>query len=232
MARTASDYDLSAATPRKKIEAPELPYEPRDPKSYQPEIGLIGCGGITASHLTAYRKAGYHVVALCDVERARAESRAAEYFPGAAVYTEATDLLKRDDIEVVDIATHPNHRAPLIEAAIEAGKHVLSQKPFVTDLDLGEKLVEMAKSRGVHLAVNQNGRWAPHFSYARQAILAGLLGDMIAAHLSVHWDHNWIIDTPFNEVRHIVLYDFAIHWFDIVTQFMGEQTPTRVYASN
>ena len=58
------------------------------------------------------------------------------------------------------------------QAAIDAGKHILSQKPFVVDLDVGEELVAQAEARGVKLAVNQNGRWAPHFSYMRQAVAA------------------------------------------------------------
>jgi predicted dehydrogenase len=98
---------------------------------------------------------------------------------------------------------------------------VLSQKPFVLDLDVGERLVALADARNVRLAVNQNGRWAPHFSYLRQAIAAGLLGDLVSAHLSVHWDHTWTVGTPFEEIHDLVLYDFGIHWFDIVAQFFA-----------
>jgi predicted dehydrogenase len=108
---------------------------------------------------------------------------------------------------------------------------VLSQKPFVLDLGIGERLVELADRQGVKLAVNQNGRWAPHFSYIRQAIAAGLLGQVTAAHLSVHWNHGWVKGTRFESVKHLMLYDFAIHWFDIVTCFMGDRRPLRVFAS-
>src|SRR5436190_1318470 len=87
-----------------------------------------------------------------------------------------------------------------LKAYKAAGKHVLSQKPFVLDLDYGEKLVELADRRGVRLAVNQNARWAPHFSYMREAIKRGLIGEVLAAHLAVHWDHNWIVGTEFENV--------------------------------
>jgi len=224
-------YDLSRPTPRKKIAAPVMPYEPRDPVSYRPGIGLIACGGITFHHLTAYKKAGYRVLGLCDLKRDRAEARRTEFYPDATVYTDYRELLKRDDIEVVDIATHPTERAPLIEAALKAGKHVLSQKPFVTDLDIGQKLVDLAARHKRKLAVNQNGRWAPHFSCIRHVIQAGILGELMAAHLSVHWDHSWIKGSEFEKVYHVVLYDFAIHWFDIVTQFFGDRDPERVFAS-
>ncbi len=213
------------------IPAPNLPYLPQDPKNYRPGIGLIGCGGITKDHLKAYRSAGYHVVALCDVDRARAENRQQEYFPEAEIYSDYRDLLRNSSVEVVDITTHPHQRPPIIEAALEARRHVLSQKPFVLDLDEGERLIEKAEKCGVRLAVNQNGRWAPHFSYMRAAVSAGLLGEIAGVHLSVHWDHSWVQGTEFEKVKHLILYDYAIHWFDMVNCLMNGQPAQRVYAS-
>ena len=64
----------------------------------------------------------------------------------------------------------------MIEAALAAGKHVLSQKPFVLDLDAGARLCDLADAKGVRLAVNQNGRWAPHLAWMREAVRAGLIG--------------------------------------------------------
>jgi predicted dehydrogenase len=119
----------------------------------------------------------------------------------------------------------------MIQAALESSKHVLSQKPFVLDLDTGQKLVDFADKQNVKLAVNQNARWAPHYSYIRQAIAAGHVGQILSAHLSVHWDHNWIAGTAFDNVRHIVLYDFAIHWFDLIACFFAGHAPIRVYAT-
>jgi len=215
----------------RRIPAPKLPYKPRDPNRYRPNIALIGCGGITKHHLTVYRRAGYPVVGLCDVDLSRAKKRRAEFFPEAKVYRDWRDVLRRDDVEVVDLAAHPHQRVPMIEAALEAGKHVLSQKPFVLDLGFGRRMVDLADRKGVKLAVNQNARWAPHFSYIRHAIAAGLIGEVAAAHSSVHWDHSFLEGTPFDEVKHLILYDFAIHWFDILTCFFGDREPKRVYAS-
>ncbi len=208
----------------------DVDYRPRDPKQYDPPIGLIGCGGITEHHLEAYRSAGYNVVALCDVNREAAEKRAAEYFPEAQILTDHRELLRSDTIEVVDIATHPPGRPALIEDALRAGKHVLSQKPFVLDLDVGQHLVDLADECGVKLAVNQNGRWSPHFSYMRAAVADGLLGDIAGVHMSVHWDHTWTEGTEFENVKHLILYDFAIHWFDMVNCLV-QDTPKRVFAS-
>jgi predicted dehydrogenase len=209
----------------------ELDYLPRGPVHYRPPLGLIGCGGITFHHLTAYRAAGYQVVALCDVDRARAEARRREFYPKADVYDDHHRLLQRPDIEVVDIATHPAVRGQLIEDALHAGKHVLSQKPFVTDLDQGLRLAELADQVQRRLAVNQNGRWAPHFSYLRQAVATGLLGELSSVEMSIHWDHTWVAGTPFDQVHHLVLYDYAIHWFDMIHCLMGQHSARRVFAS-
>jgi predicted dehydrogenase len=225
------EYSLSADAGA-QIEAPQLPYHPQRPKNFNPNIGLIGCGGITAHHLEAYKNSGYNVVALCDVREENARQRQQDFYPDAQVYTNYQDVLDRDDIQVLDIATHPAERVSIVEAALRAGKHVLSQKPFVLDLADGERLADLADTQGVKLAVNQNGRWAPHFSYLRHAVASGIIGDVTSVHIDIHWDHTWIAGKPFEKVYDIVLYDFAIHWFDIVTCFFGAKPWQRVYASN
>lgn len=232
MSEQADDYGLSAVPTTMEVAAPELAYRPRDPQQYAPAIGLVGCGGIAAQHLAAYRAAGYNVAALCDRNIEKVRARQEQYFPEARIYTDYRELLRQDDLEVVDLLPHPNDRVPIIEAAIAAGKHVLSQKPFVTDLDVGERLVELADRHNVQLAVNQNGRWAPHFAYLREAVRQGVIGDLASAALTVHWDHSWIADVPtLNAMEDLVLYDFAVHWFDIVANFFGEQRPRSVFAS-
>lgn len=209
---------------------PDLRYKPQNPKESRPAIGLIGCGGISEYHLKAYRSAGYSVRALCDVAPERAEKRRKQFYPEAVVYQDYRDLLEQDDLEVIDISTHPRIRATMIEAALLADKHVLSQKPFVLDLDVGQRLADLACQRNLRLAVNQNARWAPHFSYLRAAVEAGLLGDITGVHMSVHWDHSWVRGTEFENVHHLILYDYAIHWFDMVSCLFGTKS-NRVYAS-
>ncbi|REJ67177.1 MAG: gfo/Idh/MocA family oxidoreductase [Planctomycetota bacterium] len=225
-----SNEDAASAS-SEKWRAPPVGYEPQDPARYDPAIGLIGCGGITVEHLTAYRAAGYRVVALCDVNWEAARKRQQEFYPDANIYEDPQDVLERDDVEVVDIATHPDVRPELVAAALSAGKHVLSQKPFVLDLDVGRQLADLAERQGVALAVNQNGRWAPHFSYVRRLVAEGWLGKILAVHTGVHWDHSWVAGTEFEKVKHLILFDFAIHWFDMLTCLMGDEVPRGVYAT-
>lgn len=214
-----------------KIAAPELSYRPPMPAGPVPGIALVGCGGIAPYHLRAYREAGWPVRVLCDPLSSRAAALRDEFYPEAEVADEAATVFARADIGVVDLATHPRERVALIEAALRAGKHVLSQKPFVLDLDEGHRLITLARESGRALAVNQNGRWAPHFCWMRRAVEAGLVGRVMAVHCAVHWDHNWTAGTAFDEMRHLVLGDFGVHWFDMLTQLLPGQRPETVFGT-
>jgi predicted dehydrogenase len=216
----SENYDLKSADAA-VIAAPELPYAPPAPRDYRPKIGLIGCGGITVHHLQAYQAAGWEVAAFYDTHAPSAEKRRDEFHPHARVCRSVEEMMAMPDIDVLDIATHPGVRPPLIERGIAAGKHILSQKPFVTDLAEGERLVALARAAGVKLAVNQNGRWAPYFSYMRHAIRAGWIGEVGSVDIAIHWDHTWTAGTAFENIHHLVLYDFGIHWFDAACSFFG-----------
>jgi predicted dehydrogenase len=228
----AIDQDRYALVREKAHEAaaPDLPYRPRDLGAHLPGIGLIGAGGITVSHLDAYKKAGYRVLAISNPTLAKAAARRDAFFPDARISTDPEAVIACPGVEVVDIATHPAQRVVLIEAAIDAGKHVLSQKPFVLDLAVGERLCDRAAKRGVRLAINQNGRWAPHLAYMREAVIAGLIGEVIGVQVAIHWDHTWIRGTPFEQIDDLIFYDFAIHWFDFVASLVGRRA-TSVFAT-
>jgi predicted dehydrogenase len=215
-----------------EVPAPDLPFQPPMPRAYRPRIGVIGAGGIVSAHLDAYRTAGWEVAAICNRTLAKARAKAAEFAPQARVTDRWQDILNDPLIDVVDITPHPADRLPLIEAALRAGKHVLSQKPFVLDLAVGQRLVDLAKAHRVKLAVNQNGRWAPHLAWMREAVRAGLIGDLISAHVSIHWNHGWIAGTPFEKIEDLILYDFAIHWFDFLRSVTGTRAQSVFATAN
>jgi len=205
------------------------------PKRSDWQIGVIGTGGISDSHLKAYQTQGWHVAALWNRTKATAETKRDAYAPAARVEDDWQQILADPDIDIVDVTLHPEHRTPIVDAALKAGKHVLSQKPFVTDLDTGDRLVALADDMGVKLAVNQNGRWAPHFQYIRDAVRAGEIGKLSSIHVRVHWDHSWTANTPFDDLEDLILYDFGVHWFDFVTSLAGDRvravTATSMHAA-
>jgi len=231
MVHSETDSAESSASESTAFQVPNLPYEPPEPDRTERKIALVGCGNVTKTHLTAYRDAGWDVVAVCDLDRELARERRDEFYPEADVYTDAAAVLARDEITVVDIATPPGPRTTLIEDAIRADKHVLSQKPFVHDLDVGERLVELADDHGVRLAVNQNARWAPHHSYIREAVAAGLVGKPTSIVCERHWDHSGPVQGRYNNLDHAILYDYSIHWFDFLHTLTREREAVKVYAT-
>ena len=149
-----------------------------------------------------------------------------------SVYSDYRELLKRDDIEVIDVTPHPSDRLPIIYDCLHAGKHILSQKPFVLKKKEGKKLVDLADRMNLKLAINQNGRWSPHFSFMRNAIKEGLVGKVNSIDFCIQWDHTWVKNnSSFNEMNDLILFDFGIHWFDITSCFMAEAKPEKIYAS-
>jgi predicted dehydrogenase len=174
---------------------------------------------------------GLEVAMICDIDLSRAELRRRQFFQDADICDDFRELIRRDDIEVVDAALHPAQRLAVVEAALRAGKHVLSQKPFALDLDIAERLADLADARGVKLAVNQNGRWAPHFAYAREAVRGSLLGEVGAVDFQLAFDHSWTIGTAFEDIHHLLLYDFGVHWFDMAACILGDRELLSVQAS-
>lgn len=201
------------------------------PKSNEHGIALVGCGGIGRMQLNAYRKAGWNVVVLCDVSEAAATAAKDEYFPNAIATTDYAWVLARTDVTVVDLAVHTNIRPAMVRQAILAGKHVMSQKPFVERLEEGRELAELAEEHGVVLAVNQNGRWAPHFLALREIVKSGHLGELVAADFAAYWPHD--VHTEHHVLGqdpNLVLYDYAIHWFDLIANLFEDHMPRSVYA--
>ena len=230
-ATSKSKDKVSLAAGQERVVAPpKLNYGPHLPRRLDTRLALVGCGGIARWHLEAARSLGAPVVALCDPRADAAAALRDEFFPNAEVVADFRELLERRDIEAFDLATHPEVRVKQIEAALRARKHVLSQKPFVTDLKVGLRLTGLAAVENRVLAVNQNGRWAPHFAWLRTALEKGLLGDLHTLDLRVEWDHTWTQGTAFEKIHHLVLGDFGIHWFDMAVTAFGARWARSVFA--
>lgn len=186
-------------------------------------IGLLGCGWIAGLQLDAYRQAGFHVAALADRHPERAAHHALDYAPHAAVADTVDALVALPAVQVVDVATHVADRIETIRRTLDAGKPTLSQKPFVERLADGHDLATIACERGVPLAVNQNGRWAPHFGTMLSIVASGLIGDVLSADFWVEWAHDIMIagKPAFETMPDLVLFDFGAHWFDLIGVLSG-----------
>ncbi|MGA1453399.1 MAG: Gfo/Idh/MocA family protein, partial [Pontimonas sp.] len=110
------------------------------PSQHHKVVGVIGAGGIVSgAHLPAYKKAGLAVHAITDIDDAKATAVAKD-FDIPHVYSSAEELLQDDAIEVVDIAVPASEQPALLLAALQAGKHVLAQKPLATTIEAAEEM--------------------------------------------------------------------------------------------
>jgi predicted dehydrogenase len=138
--------------------------------------GMIGLGNISRAHREGYRRAAQHVrlAALCDTQRARAEEAGRE--TGADVYTDYRELLQRSDIDAVDIALPHSLHLEVASAAFAAGKHVYIEKPLAATADECERLMQLAKSKNLVLAVAHHGRFVRAYLEAKRLLREGTLG--------------------------------------------------------
>ena len=102
-------------------------------KTYK--VGVIGVGGIAKTHMPGWNASGItEVVAACDIDEAAVEKFGAEWkIPGLT--TDAADLFRNRNIDIIDICTPNKYHAPLAIAALDAGKHVICEKPLAPDAD-------------------------------------------------------------------------------------------------
>jgi len=97
-------------------------------------VALIGCGDISPEHLRTYSKLGMQLVAVCDLDRARAEKRKAESGQNPEIYNDHKLMLARSDIDLVTVATPVALHAPLTLDALASGRHVVCEKPSALTL--------------------------------------------------------------------------------------------------
>jgi UDP-2-acetamido-3-amino-2,3-dideoxy-glucuronate N-acetyltransferase len=118
---------------------------------------------------------------LCDLERQQVEKFAPDH-PGARGTTDYAELLRRDDVDAVVLATPPSRHHAMALAALEAGKHVWVEKPLALSVADGARLVDAARERGRVLFVDETFLYDPLVREMKRIIDAGGLGEVY--HLS------------------------------------------------
>jgi predicted dehydrogenase len=213
-----------------------------NPLDYRPHIpanplrvGLIGAGAIAGNaHLPAYAAWGIPVTAVASRSRGPAERLAAQ-FGIETVHDTVAELLADPNIDVVDIATGPTGRLDLIAAAIENGKHVLAQKPLSIDeaeLPRLHDVLARAHARGLRIAVNQNARWAPAWRLATLLIRDGAIGEVVGVTHLHDKPLPPLAGTAFDDMPHMLLADYLVHWIDITRCWLEGSQVTSVTAQD
>lgn len=147
-------------------------------------IGIIGCGGIANSkHMPSLRKLNnVQMVAFCDIVEERARKAAAEFgTPDAKVYTDYKQLLEDKTIEVVHVLTPNRSHSFITVDALEAGKHVMCEKPMAINSVEAKKMLDAAERTGKKLSIGYQTRNRADAVYLKKLVDDGMFGDIYYA---------------------------------------------------
>jgi scyllo-inositol 2-dehydrogenase (NADP+) len=185
------------------------------------KVGLIGYGfGGAVFHapmISAVEGLELSIIYTSNEEKVRLT------YPDVQITTNLNEIWSRADIEFVVISTPNTSHYELARCALEAGKHVVIDKPFVIDLMEGQKLIELARKQGRLLSVYQSRRWDSDFQTVRRLLAEQQLGHIYS--FEVHYDRfrpevkdRW---KERNEPGSGTLYDLGAHLVDQALQLFG-----------
>jgi predicted dehydrogenase len=144
-------------------------------------IGIIGCGQIAQHHMRTYADIPEaEMVAFADISE-EAVSRSAKEFGVKDTTTDFRDLLRRDDIDAIDVCLHNNFHMPVTVAALEAGKHVYCEKPMAGSYRDAVTMLETARTTGKKLHIQLSTLYSRETRAAKELIDMGELGDVYHA---------------------------------------------------
>jgi predicted dehydrogenase len=148
------------------------------------KVGIIGCGGIAnGKHMPSLKTlAGVEQVAFCDIDATKAEKAAQEYgVQGATVYTSYMDLLNAGGVDVIHVCTPNISHDAIAIAALQAGNHVMCEKPMAKTSAGARLMRDVARESGKKLTIGYQSRHRPDSQYLKQLIEDGELGEVYFA---------------------------------------------------
>lgn len=184
---------------------------------------LIGCGFFARNHMQAWNGlAGVEIVAVCDIDVAKAKAMAAD-FGVSAFYTDAELMLRETKPHFADIATTSASHRQLVELAAFHHVAAICQKPFADTLADAEAMVAACAHANVPLVVHENFRWQKPFMMMRQMIDSGQIGRPHFARFSFRHGYDNYKNQPYlAEIERFTIMDVGLHLFDLARHFMGD----------
>ena len=184
-------------------------------------VGVIGYGlGGSIFHAPLIsRVPGLELAAVVTSQRERVEAD----YPGMTVLPSTTELFADPEIELVVVASPSTTHFDVARAALEAGKHVVVDKPFAASVAEAEQLIAIARARSLFLSVYQNRRWDGDFLTVKHCIRDGALGETL--HYEAHFDRYRLdIRQGWRETGGKgsgILYDLGAHLIDQAVHLFG-----------
>lgn len=174
---------------------------------YAPSVGRV-------HGLAAENTPGLHLVAACDLN-SRQLAQATQDFPGITTYADAAAMAEDPLVDLVIVSTAPNSHANLSIQMLEAGKHVLCEKPLALNTKETKAMVETALRCSKHLSCHQNRRWDPDFMAIKAILSSGIIGEPFYVETFVGGFHHpcgyWHSHAP---VSGGTSFDWGAHYID------------------
>ncbi len=185
-------------------------------------IGYGGAFNMGKAHAEQMNAAGMKTVAACDVDPVRMEQAAVD-FPGIRTYTSVDDLLKDSLVDLCVIILPHNLHGEVAVKCLNAGKHVVVEKPMSNTVAEADAMVEAATRNGKMLSVFHNRRWDGDFMSIRELLGQGIIGDVFKIEACMGGYHKlgdwWRSD---KEISGSVLHDWGAHIIDWIFHFVPE----------
>ncbi|MFO0957283.1 MAG: Gfo/Idh/MocA family oxidoreductase [Isosphaeraceae bacterium] len=196
-------------------------------------VGVVGLG-MGKEHVKGYRShPGAEVVAMADTDPGRL-NKAGEEFGIAGLYPSLDAMLEAEKLDVVSIATPNSLHRPLAIRALEAGCHVLCEKPMAPNAQDGRAMVEAARRAGRRLMINFSFRFKPQSLALKQLVSEGVLGDVYFARTIWHRRRGIPFLGGWFGRKELAgggpLIDLGVHRLDLALWLMGYPRPTWVLA--
>jgi len=191
-------------------------------------VAVIGTGVISEAHIKGYLTFPQRckIVALCDIYPEKAEQKKAKFQLDADVEGDYKTLLAREDIDLVSVCTPPYTHAPISIDFLQAGKHVLVEKPMASSLEECDAMNAAARESGKILSVVSQNRFRDPIMGLKRVLESGLIGKVVHAQVDSFWwrGHNyydlWWRGTWENEGGGCTL-NHAVHHIDMFQWMMG-----------
>lgn len=182
---------------------------------------LVGCGFFARNHMHGWAEApGASIVAVCDIDRAKAEAFARD-FRVPAVWDDAAAMLAAERPDFVDIATTVASHRPLVELAAGHARLVICQKPFAETIADARAMVGACEAAGATLLVHENFRWQRPFRALREALPA--IGTPRFLRLSFRHGFDIYANQPYlARTENLALTDVGLHLFDLARFLVGD----------
>ena len=186
------------------------------------KLAVIGAGFWGRNHIRVLSELPQaELVAICDINKERAKTLGEKY--NIKFYTSSKDLYKKEKFDAVTICVWSTELFKNAVDALNAGKHVLVEKPMASQVSEAEKMIEIAESEGLHLTVGFIERFNPAVRRLKESIKEGKIGSPVSA------TGKRVSKWPERIGDVGVVKDTAIHDIDLV-RFIFEEDPIAVYA--